>query len=54
MKGALEKGHQVEKIRVGEKKIGYCTACYACKDTGICSIKDDMACSGKSGVFLFY
>lgn len=43
MKGALEKGHQVEKIRVGEKKIGYCTACYACKDTGICSIKDDMA-----------
>ena len=29
--GAGEAGHQVEKIRLAEKKIGYCTACYACK-----------------------
>ena len=42
-KGAQEAGHEVEKIRVAEKKIGYCLACYACKETGICAIKDDMA-----------
>lgn len=42
-KGALEAGHQVEKIRVQEKKIGYCMGCYACRDTGVCAIKDDMA-----------
>lgn len=43
MKGALEAGHEVEKIRVQEKKIGYCMACYACREHGICAIKDDMA-----------
>lgn len=43
MRGAVEAGHQVEKIRVQEKKIGYCLGCYACKDTGVCAIKDDMA-----------
>ena len=43
MRGAVEAGHQVEKIRVQEKKIGYCLACYACRDTGVCAIKDDMA-----------
>ena len=42
-KGALEAGHEVEKIRVAEKKIAYCTGCYACKETGVCAIKDDMA-----------
>ena len=42
-KGAMEAGHEVEKIRVAEKKIGYCRACYACRGTGICAIKDDMA-----------
>lgn len=42
MKGAEEVGHQVEKIRVAEKNIGYCRACYACK-TGPCVLKDDMA-----------
>lgn len=41
MKGALEAGHNVEKIRVQEKNIGYCIACYACKK-GVCAIKDDM------------
>ena len=43
MKGAIEASHQVEKIRVAEKNIGYCRACYGCKDTGVCVIKDDMA-----------
>lgn len=42
-KGAKESGHIVEKIRVAEKNIGYCRACYACKQSGICAIKDDMA-----------
>ena len=42
-KGALEAGHSVEKIRVAEKKIGYCRACYACRGTGVCAIRDDMA-----------
>jgi len=42
MKGALEAGHQVEKIRVAEKQIGFCRGCYACK-SGPCAIRDDMA-----------
>lgn len=43
MKGAVESGNEVEKIRVSEKKIDFCTGCYACRDTGVCAIKDDMA-----------
>lgn len=43
MKGAIEAGNEVEKVFVADKNIGYCKACYACKDTGICAIKDDMA-----------
>lgn len=42
-RGATEAGHRVEKLRVAEKNIGFCRACYACKGTGICVIKDDMA-----------
>lgn len=41
--GAREAGHEVEKVRIAEKNIGYCRGCYACKDTGICAMKDDMA-----------
>lgn len=41
-KGAAEAGHKVEKIRVSEKNVGYCRACYACKGTGDCVINDDM------------
>lgn len=41
--GAADSGNDVEKIRVAEKNIGYCRACYACRDMGICAIKDDMA-----------
>ena len=41
-KGAEEAGHQVEKIRVQEQKIGPCLACYGCRGTGACVQKDDM------------
>ncbi len=44
IKGANEVGHQVEKINIRNKKIGYCNACYYCKShDGECVIKDDMA-----------
>lgn len=42
-RGAAESGHQVTKIRVAEKKIAYCRACYACRSTGKCVYRDDMA-----------
>lgn len=43
-RGAKIGGNEVEKIRVAEKKIGYCRACYYCSDHGgECAIKDDMA-----------
>jgi multimeric flavodoxin WrbA len=43
MRGAREAGNEVEKIRVAEKKVGYCTACYYCqKSGGECAIRDDM------------
>lgn len=42
-KGAQEAGHTVELIRLHTKKLGFCTACYACKKTGVCVQKDDMA-----------
>lgn len=44
MRGALEAGNSVEKIRVSEKKIAPCHGCYYCKDhSGECAHKDDMA-----------
>ena len=43
MKGAQEAGHQVEKVRVAEKRILYCTGCAACQGNGTCVHKDDMA-----------
>ncbi|MBQ2605088.1 MAG: flavodoxin family protein [Acutalibacteraceae bacterium] len=43
MRGALESGNTVEKIRLSEKKIGYCSACYYCQESGgVCAKKDDM------------
>ena len=43
-KGAREAGNEAEKIRVAEKKIGFCRACYYCRDHGgECAVKDDMA-----------
>jgi multimeric flavodoxin WrbA len=43
MKGAIEASHQVEKVFLAEKKINYCTGCYACKGNGKCVQKDDMS-----------
>ncbi len=44
LNGATESGHQVEKISLREKKIGYCVACDACqKSGGRCVQQDDMA-----------
>jgi len=44
MRGAAEAGNEVEKIRVAEKKIGFCSACYYCRQSGgVCAKKDDMA-----------
>lgn len=31
--GAKAAGHHVEKIAVREKKIGFCQACYACRES---------------------
>ena len=43
LQGAKEAGHEVEKIRVIEKKVHYCTGCYVCKKTGgKCAYQDDM------------
>ena len=43
-RGATEAGHNVEKIRVSEKNIHPCIACYHCsKNSGACVFKDDMA-----------
>lgn len=43
-RGAEESGHQVETIFLRDKKIGYCQACYHCKNSGgVCAIKDDTA-----------
>lgn len=41
-KGAREAGHSVELVRIAEKKIGYCQACYACTRLGKCFQQDDM------------
>ena len=44
MRGAADAGNGVEKIRIAEKKIGYCSACYCCRTSGgVCAKKDDMA-----------
>ncbi len=43
-KGAVEAGHQVEKVFLADKEINYCTGCDACrKNGGACIHKDDMS-----------
>ncbi len=43
-RGCKDAGNDVEVIYLRDKKIGYCLACYYCKDhDGECVIKDDMA-----------
>lgn len=44
VRGALEAGNEVEKIRVAEKNIAMCAGCYYCqKHGGKCAFNDDMA-----------
>ena len=40
-KGCQEAGHQVRKVSLRNRKIQFCTVCYACKKTGSCIQKDD-------------
>lgn len=42
LRGAAEAGHETEKIFIRDKKIGYCNACYACRENGMCILKDGM------------
>jgi len=43
MRGAREAGHDVEKIRLAEKNINYCTGCCHCiGNQGACVQQDDM------------
>lgn len=42
LKGAAERGHVVEKIRLGGKKLAPCLGCYGCAKTGRCVQRDDM------------
>jgi multimeric flavodoxin WrbA len=44
MRGAIDAGNEVEKIRVTEKKIAPCSGCYFCRNSGgRCALNDDMA-----------
>ena len=40
-RGAREAGHEVEKISLRDKTIGFCRGCLACQKTGRCVIHDD-------------
>lgn len=40
--GAIESGHQVEKIILAKQNIHPCQACYVCFQTGQCYQQDDM------------
>ncbi len=42
IRGAMESGHQVEKIFIADKQIAYCRGCGKCNDGSGCVIKDDM------------
>jgi multimeric flavodoxin WrbA len=43
MEGAIAANHKVDKVRLAEKTIHYCTGCYACEREGKCAQKDDMS-----------
>lgn len=43
-RGAEEAGNETEKIRVADKNIAYCSACYYCRNSGgNCIHNDDMS-----------
>jgi multimeric flavodoxin WrbA len=39
---AREAGAETEIVRIADKNIAPCDACYSCRKTGVCKIKDDM------------
>lgn len=41
-RGAQEAGHQVEKVSLHDKTIGFCKGCLACQQNQRCVIRDDM------------
>lgn len=44
VRGTIENGNTVEKIRVAERNVSPCKGCYYCKKSGgSCMIKDDMS-----------
>lgn len=43
LKGASEAGHETAKIRLAEKNIAPCSACYGCRENHLCVNEDDMA-----------
>lgn len=43
IRGAEMAGNRVEKIRLKDQKIGFCTGCGVCNDTHKCVQNDDMA-----------
>lgn len=42
LKGAEDKGHDINKIYIIKEKISHCTGCNYCGNKGECVIKDDM------------
>jgi multimeric flavodoxin WrbA len=42
LRGAEEAGAATEKIMLAELTVAPCQACYACRTTGECAIRDDM------------
>ena len=42
MEGALQAGHEVEKISLIGKDIRFCRGCLACQKLGKCVIQDDV------------
>ena len=49
MNGAREAGHEVEKVSLKGKSIGFCRGCLACQKTGNCVIQDDAGEIGSTG-----
>lgn len=43
LKGAAESGYETCKIRLAEKNISPCDACYGCREDHLCIKNDDMA-----------
>ena len=39
--GAAEAGHEVEKVSLRQKRLGFCTGCLVCQKTQRCVIHDD-------------